>query len=137
MWKWVSILGILALSGCDGPSPGYRGIHAQRISVGKSTFDVRIKGNRAEAVRQNVEYAPRPAAVAPRAVAAIEKVSGCEVTKLTGDQAQFFARLKCGRGHVAPVLPDRIEYECEIDDHYTNQGLGQQVTEMSCEPVAR
>ena len=83
------------LLGCDMPSPAYRGIAAERVTVEKSVFDVRVSGNKAEAIRLNAEYAPRPSAVAPRAVIAIEQVSGCKVKKLTGDQAQFFARLKC------------------------------------------
>ena len=94
MRKAVVIL-MIGLAGCDMPSPAFRGVPAQQVSVGQSTFAVRVVDNRAEAIRLNAEYASRPSAVAPRAVIAIEQVSGCTVKRLTGDQAQFFARLKC------------------------------------------
>ncbi len=120
--------------GCDTPSPAFRGVAPTRITVGKSTFDVRVNGNQAEAIRLNSEWAPRMAAVAPRAVAAIEKVSGCEVRKLGGDQALILAKLKCAKGAEPRLpLPEKVEYDCEIDDTYVNRGLGQQVTEMTCQ----
>ena len=135
MKRWIALPVFAVLMACDTPSPAFRGIEPVRITVGKSTFDVRVRGNRAEAIRLNTEWAPRLAAVAPRAKAAIEKVSGCEVTKLEGDQALILARLKCGKG-AAPlvVVPERIEYDCDIDDTYVNRGLGQEITEMTCTP---
>jgi len=133
MARWTILLFCAVLIGCDTPSPAFRGIAPTRITVGKSTFDVRVNGNRAEAIRLNSEWAPRMAAVAPRAVAAIETVSGCEVRKLGGDQALILAKLKCRKGAKArPALPERIEYDCDIDDTYVNRGLGQEITEMSC-----
>jgi hypothetical protein len=135
MKRLIALLCVSLLVACDTPSPGFRGIDPVRITIGKSTFDVRVKENRAEAVRLNAEWAPRMEAVAPRAVAAIEKVSGCKVRKLDGDQALILARLKCGKGAeaIAPV-PERIEYDCDIDDLYINRGLGEQITEMTCTP---
>lgn len=125
----------VGLAACNTPSPGFKGHAPVRISVGQSTFDVRVDGNRAEAIRLNREWAPRLESVAPRAVAAIEKVSGCEVVKLGGDQALIEARLKCGKG-VEPmeVLPGKIVYDCDIDDVYINRGLGERITEMTCTP---
>ena len=135
MKTWLVLASIGALSACNTPSPGFRGVAPVRISVGQSTFDVRVDGNRAEAIRLNREWAPRLAAVAPRAVPAIEKVSGCTVTKLGGDQALITARLKCGKGaEPMEVLPGPIEYDCDIDDVYVNQGLGEKITEMTCTP---
>ncbi|MDQ2095827.1 hypothetical protein [Rhodalgimonas zhirmunskyi] len=106
-----------------------------RISIGKSTFDVRVKGNEAEAIRLNMEWAPRMEAVAPRAVIAIEKVSGCKVRKLDGDQAQAFARLKCAKG-ARPMHrgPGRIEYVCDIEDAYQYSGMDVAVADMTCRP---
>ena len=123
------------LMACDTPSPGFRGVDPVRITIGKSTFDVRVKGNQAEAIRLNAEWAPRMEAVAPRAVAAIETVSGCVVRKLGGDQALILAKLNCGKGSAPQTeAPERIEYDCDIDDTYVNRGLGQEITEMTCEP---
>ena len=132
VWICAALLG---LSACNTPSPAFQGVAPVRISVGQSTFDVRVDGNRAEAIRLNREWAPRLEAVAPRVMVAIEKVSGCKVTKLGGDQALIEARLKCGKND-APmdVLPGVIEYDCDIDDTYVNRGLGEEITEMTCTP---
>ncbi|MEZ5716800.1 MAG: hypothetical protein R3D85_17610 [Paracoccaceae bacterium] len=131
----VFLLSSVGLGGCNTPSPGFKGVAPVRITVGQSTFDVRVDGNRAEAIRLNPEWAPRQEAVAPRAVAAIETVSGCEVTKLGGDAALIEARLKC-KGDARPmaIAPGRIEYDCDIDDVYVNRGLGEKITEMTCTP---
>lgn len=126
---------LIGLAGCNTPSPGFKGVAPVRISIGKSTFDVRVDARRAEAIRLTREWAPRLEAVAPRAVAAIEKVSGCEVVKLDGDAALIEARLKCtGDAQPMVVEPGRIEYDCDIDDVYINRGLGERITEMTCTP---
>lgn len=101
------------LMGCDTPSPGFIGIEAQRITVGESTFDVRVKDNRAEALRLNSEWAPRLAAVEPRARAAIEKVSGCKVVRVRGDQAMMVADLQCGA--TSAPRPPQAPLDCELD----------------------
>ena len=132
----ISLGFLLVIAACNTPSPGFRGVAPVRMTVGKSTFDVRVDGNQAEAIRLNREWAPRLEAVAPRAVAAIEKVSGCEVKKLGGDQALITARLACGRDpQPMEVIPGPIEYDCDIDDVYINRGLGERITEMTCTPV--
>ncbi|MDQ2090709.1 hypothetical protein [Marimonas arenosa] len=134
--KTLLKLGIyLTLTACNTPSLGFRGVAPVRITAGQSTFDVRVDGNRAEAIRLNREWAPRLEAVAPRAVVAIEKVSGCEVTKLGGDQALITARLRCA-GDATPmtVAPGRIEYDCDIDDVYVNRSLAERIAEMTCTP---
>ena len=119
---------ILTLAACDTPGPGFRGIDPVRISVGKSTFDVRVDGTRAQAIRLNMEWAPRPAAVAPRAVAAIEQVSGCRVVRLDGDQAVILAKLKCGTG-TAPRPPGPRSFDCEVEP------LGGGLVDLTCRPV--
>ena len=69
----------------------------------------------AQAIRLNMEWAPRPAVVAPRAVAAIERVSGCAVSRLEGDQAVFVASLDCGAGSPPrPIFP--LDLECDAYD---------------------
>lgn len=111
MMRWI-ILSAGLLAACDTPGPDYRGVAAQRVTVGKSTFDVRIDGDTAQAIRLNAEWAPRPMAVMPRAVAAIEQVSQCRVSQIGGDQAVIKARLDCGDG--PPVAPRTLEYDCDV-----------------------
>ncbi len=117
----------MILTACNTPGLGFRGIEPTRISVGKSTFDVRVDGNRAEIIRLNAEWAPRLAAVAPRMIAAIEKVSGCKVRKLKGDQALATASLDCG-GAVEP-LPTSRSYVCEIEH------LQGDTADLICDPL--
>lgn len=91
------LIAIVLLTGCNTPPLGFAGVDATRISVGQSTFDVRIKGTRAHALRVNMEFAPNLAAVAPRARAAMEQVSGCTLVpgSLMGDQVSITADLDC------------------------------------------
>jgi len=90
------VLWAFVLVACNTPSPEFRGVEPVRILVGKSTFDVRVKSLRAEAIRINSEWAPRSDEVFGRATEAIEAVSGCRVRKIVGDQALMIARLSCG-----------------------------------------
>jgi hypothetical protein len=119
------------LAGCNTPSPAFRGVAPVRVTVGKSVFDVRVKGNRAEAIRLNHEWAPRLEAVAPRAVTAIEQVSGCTVYRTGGDAALILARLKCAKGK-GPVPPEPLQYDCDIDTDFAQVGNGGMLTEMTC-----
>lgn len=118
---------LMVLAGCDTPGPGFRGIDPVRLTLGCSTFDVRVNGTRAEAIRLNSEWAPRLAAVAPRGVRAIERVSGCRVRKLNGDQARMTAHLDCGQP--LQPLPRGSHYDCDV--YAVTDGLA----EMSCESV--
>ncbi len=115
------------LAGCAAPGPEFRDTPATRIHIGPSVFDVRVQGARAEAIRLNMENAPRLAAVAPRGVFASEKVSGCSVRNLQGDAAVMRAWLDCG-GPLQP-LPHSHEFECSIDVVYAN------FADLTCEPV--
>ena len=118
---------LVVLAACDTPSPAFRGVEPVRIKVGQSMFDIRVKDSRAEAIRLNMEWAPRPEAVAPRAVAAIEAVSRCRVARLDGDQALMTARLDCGAGPPpAPVFPESLD--CDYHD------LGEAYGELICRP---
>lgn len=89
---------VLWLGACNAPDPRFRGASATRITVQGSTFDVRVRDNRAEAIRVNMQYAPRFGPIQARAGAAMAAVSGCRVVDVTGDQAQAFGRLDCGNG---------------------------------------
>lgn len=123
----VLALALAALAACNTPPPEYRGIAGQRITVGKSTFDVRQDGTRALALRVNSEWAPRPEAVFPRAQIAIEKSTGCRVKRLEGDQVLIEAKLDCGAGATA-ADPDALSYDCNYNRLYRGQ------VELVCKP---
>lgn len=93
------------------PSPAFRGTVPVRVEVEGSLFDVRVTGNRAEAMRLNPQYAPRFGPIRGRAAFAMEQVSGCRVVRLTGDQALAFGQLDCGGGFV-PLIVEPVEIEC-------------------------
>ena len=85
----------VASAACDGPSPHFMGIEPVRVEVDGSVFAVRVKGRLAEAVRTNVQYAPRMGPIGPRAAEAMRQVSGCEVREIRGDQALILGVLEC------------------------------------------
>ena len=90
---------LLGLSGCDVPSPvsDFAGTAATRITVGGSTFSVRVAGSQATATRLNFDARARAATILPRAGIAMERVSGCTVRtgSLKGDAAMATATLRC------------------------------------------
>lgn len=94
--RWIALFLLALLAACSHPSPAFYGVAPVRVTVGPSTFDVRLKGRHAQAIRLSREWAPRTLSVAPRAAAAIAKVSGCDVPRLWGDQAMIEAALVCG-----------------------------------------
>ena len=94
------------LAGCSSPSPAFKGVAPVRVTVGPTTFDVRVAGQHAQAIRLSREWAPRTLSVAPRAAAAIAAASGCDVPRLWGDQAMLEAALVCtARSRAARGLP--------------------------------
>ena len=120
--RWVFFCCIFVLAACNTPSPGYRGVAPVRVDLGGSTFEIRVKGRRAEAMRINAEWAMRLASVGPRAIWAIEAVSGCKVDRLTGDQALMEATLDCGSG--APRPPQNApDLACKLDEVEGDYGL--------------
>lgn len=109
MMRLISCL--VVLSGCNMPSPAFRGVPATRVTVEGSVFDVRLRRNRAEAMRINSQYAPRFGPIKKRAVLAIQHVSGCQVVRISGDQALTFGRLDCGKGTpYRRYVPRELEY---------------------------
>lgn len=121
----IAAFAFFYLAACNTPGLGFGGIDPVRITVQGSVFDVRIDGNRAEAIRTNTQWAPRLEAVAPQGVAAIETVSGCRVRKLDGDAAQMTARLDCGQA--LDPLPRGNTYDCDV--YNVTDGLA----ELTCE----
>ncbi|WP_255009904.1 hypothetical protein [Roseovarius sp. M141] len=126
IWYFLP-LAMLLCSACNTPGPAFRGIEATRITIGRSTFDVRVDGARAEVIRLNTQWAPRLDSVAPQGVAAIERVSGCRVRRLEGDAALMTARLDCGQP-LTP-LPRGNTYDCDV--YTVVDGLA----ELTCEAV--
>ena len=86
---------VIVLAACSGPDPHFRGQEVQRVTIEGSSFDVRLRGNLAEAIRVNPQYAPRLGPLRARAARAMEIVSGCKVTGVLGDQAQMTGLLDC------------------------------------------
>ena len=124
---------LLLLAACDTPSPAFRGIPATRVTVDGSTFDVRVLDNQAEALRVNAEYAPRFGPIQDRAGRAMAQVSGCEVRKVTGDQALAFGSLKCGKD--GPKLaPKPVSLECVPERGTEVKGINTVYVDTTCYP---
>lgn len=116
MIRSMLFLALVALCGCDTPSRHFAGLPATRVTVDGSVFDVRIRGNKAEAIRTNAQYAPRPGPILRRASIAMRQASGCDVGNLLGDQAVAVATLSCsgaknGAGGFGP-LPSSGSFTC-------------------------
>jgi hypothetical protein len=94
MTRWIMPL-LLLLPACDGGSPHFMGTPPTRVEVEGSVFAVRVKGDLAEAVRINPQYAPRMGPIGGRAARAMEQVSGCTVREIRGDQALILGLLTC------------------------------------------
>jgi hypothetical protein len=86
---------LCSLAACTDPSPHFLGVSATRVSVGGSTFDIRVRGNLAEAIRINSQYAPRLGPLRQQAAQAMAAASGCAVTGVLGDQALMTGVLDC------------------------------------------
>jgi len=130
------VAALLLLAGCNTPGPGFRGLDPQRVSIGKSTFDVRVdtQARRAQAIRVNSEWAPGRRSVQQRAATAIAQVSGCRISRLEGDQVVIVARLDCGKGDARRAqrrasVPQTLEYDCQVAHH----GAGR--ARMTCTPL--
>ena len=98
----MPLLTFLAVSACNTAGPHFRGLPATRITVEGSTFDVRVRDELAEAMRINMQYAPRFGPIRARAGKAMALVSDCKVTEVRGDQALALGLLDCGKGRSKP-----------------------------------
>ncbi|MGB7240748.1 MAG: hypothetical protein WBC93_01510 [Sulfitobacter sp.] len=109
--KYFTFAICAVLAACNTAGPHFRGLPATQVTVDGSTFDVRVRDDLAEALRVNVEYAPRFGPIAGRAKQAMEQVSGCAVTEVRGDQAMATGLLDCDG-----ATPDRLRpgqsYDC-------------------------
>ncbi|MEP3442167.1 MAG: hypothetical protein ABJN72_11880 [Sulfitobacter sp.] len=124
----------LATASCNTAGPHFRGLPATTVTVDGSTFDVRVRGELAEAIRTNMEYAPRFGPIQERAGLAMAMVSGCEVREVRGDQAQATGILKCGKGtRASRAVP--VQLECVPVRGTKLRQLGGVAVEIDCEPV--
>lgn len=125
----------LALTACNTPGPHFRGLPATRVTVDESVFDVRVRGDLAEAMRVNMQYAPRFGPIRARAAFAMEQVSGCTVKEVRGDQALATGLLRCKDRPSTwsrPVAP--VSYGCVELRGWANEELGITHNEFDCDP---
>ncbi|WP_299286625.1 hypothetical protein [uncultured Tateyamaria sp.] len=126
----------LCLAACNTPGPHFRGLPATTVTVDGSTFDVRVNGRLAEALRTNMEYAPRFGPIKARAAKAMEMVSGCPVKEVRGDQALATGILKCGKGGPAiDRLKPQGEYACHTIDKYVSPATNELVLDLDCQLI--
>jgi hypothetical protein len=83
------------LVACSAPTPHFRGLPTAVEAEGGAEFHIRQRGDLAEAVRVNTEWARSLTDVSARATRAIERATGCRVRDLRGDAAVIVARLAC------------------------------------------
>lgn len=118
---------------CNSAGPHFRRLPATTVTLDGSTFDIRVNGRLAEAIRTNVEYAPRFGPVQTRAQKAMELVSGCRVKEVRGDQAQATGILDCGKGGPSPDrLKRQGEYDCLTLDSYISPATNEVVLDLDC-----
>ena len=98
MTRTTYLMAAIMLAGCNTPSMTFRGITPVTVTVDGSTFAVRVKDLHGEAIRTNMQYAPRTGPIGARGATAIAQVSGCKVRRVGGDQAVVTAALDCGKG---------------------------------------
>jgi len=97
MWYVVFIFGVL--SGCD--LPGYAPADFTRpfkiVSIDGSRFRIYRATATATAIRVNFDFHARVGKIFPRAIKAMERVSGCQVVPGTahGDSVVIRAALAC------------------------------------------
>ena len=124
---------VLFVAACNTAGPHFRGLPATTVTIDGSTFDVRVNGRLAEAIRTNMQYAPRFGPIRDRAARAMEMVSGCAVKEVRGDQAQATGILDCGKG--GPPI-DRLrpqgEYDCHTIDSYVSPATNELVLDLDC-----
>ncbi|MEL6563410.1 MAG: hypothetical protein AAFQ59_03120 [Pseudomonadota bacterium] len=129
--RWFVLFAVLAA--CNTAGPHFRGLPATTVTIDGSTFDVRVNGRLAEAIRTNTQHAPRFGPIQQRAGRAMEMVSGCTVKEVRGDQAQATGILDCGKG--GPVI-DRLtpqgEYDCYTVDSYVSGATNELVLDLDC-----
>ena len=129
------LLSSVLITACNTAGPHFRGLPARTVTVEGSTFDVRVRGELAEAIRTNMQYAPRFGPIRDRAGVAMAMVSGCTVTEVRGDQAQAVGILDCGGGgpRVVPVTTGDVT--CVPERGTEVELIGEVEVEITCDPA--
>lgn len=126
MQRFLPIV-LICVAACGQPGLSFRKAEPVRVSMGPDVFDIRVQSRRAEAIRVNSRLTRNVADIGPQAVLAIEAVTECQVSRLTGDQAVAVAALDCnGRTPAPPPFPRSLD--CEAID------LGQGTFDVLCFP---
>lgn len=130
--RWVAlIVSMFVVSGCGQPSAHFSGLPATQVSVGGSDFDIRVRGELAEAIRRNPQYAPRLGPIRARAAVAMQHVSGCKVEHVLGDAAVTLGLLDCdGKARDWRVVMLNRGYNCYEVGGATRGGY----TTFECDP---
>ncbi len=126
---------LCVLAGCGVTDQMFRGVPATQVDVAGSTFEVRVRGNLAEAIRINPEYAPRFGPIRARAGFAMEMVSGCRVTGVLGDQAVATGLLDCGDGRSPLLVGVPVSYSCLDIAQWSSTASGTSYVEFDYDPV--
>jgi hypothetical protein len=126
---------LFMLAACDTAGPHFRGLEAKTVTVDGSTFDVRVRGELAEAIRTNAEYAPRFGPIRARAGRAMAIVSGCEVKEVRGDQAQALGILRCGKDSKKEPPKSPKALDCFPVQGTELKQLGGTSVEIECDPA--
>jgi len=128
----VALLLVL-LTGCATTTRHFRGVEAVRLQVDGSVFDIRLRGNLAEAIRVNPQYAPRLGPLRARAGFAMAKVSGCRVTGVLGDQALMTGILDCQEAAPGPVTS---WYDCDDVAGWLKESGSEAYPSYECSPLS-
>ena len=132
----MMLLLLTVLAACNTAGPRFRGLPARTVTIDGSTFDVRVNGRLAEAIRTNAEYAPRFGPIKDKAGQAMQLVSGCKVKEVRGDQAVATGVLDCGAGGPRiDQLKPQGEYECFSIESYVSPATNELVVDLDCAPV--
>ena len=131
----IRILSFLMLAACSAGTPHFRDVQAKRIAVNGSVFDVRVRGDLAEAVRVNSQYAPRLGPIRERAAMAMAQVSGCPILDVLGDAAVTVGVLGCDRAMGKRLLLTAVSvpnYECIDTGLFQDLGNGDGYQVFEC-----
>lgn len=132
----LRLLPVMGLAACSAVSPHFQGVPVTRVAVSGSLFDVRVRGDLAEAVRINSEYAPRLGPIESKARFAMAQVSGCDVVGVLGDQSVTTGVLSCETRSRDWALPAAtLRFDC-IDGGITlKEEARSGLSDIDCDPV--